>query len=284
MRALAWIAVTSSVAIGASPLAAQTMRTMSVSRPMGGERMLRVTLDYTGGSLIVAPASDGALYGLQLRYDADRSAPINRYDARTGILHIGLTPSGGAALRVADPASSAQRARITVSPNLPLVFDADLGGSEAAIDLGGTMLSEIDIHANATHSSVDFSRPTRGNCRRATFTVGAADIDVHHLAAAGCTSVRVEGGAGGATLRFDGEWRSNATLDVDLSMGRLTLVMVRGTGLRVTGQRFLAPLSRNGLVAAGDGWMTPGFGHAAHTLDVNLKASLVGIDVQWVDR
>jgi hypothetical protein len=278
------IAVAAGLVCAAATLPAQTMRTMSVSRPVGSERMLRVTLDYTGGSLIVAPATDGALYGLQLRYDADRSEPIHRYDARTGILHIGLAPSGGVALRVGDPAQSAQRARITVSPDLPLIFDADLGGSEAAIDLGGTMLSEIDVHANASHSTVDFSRPTRGNCRVASFAVGAADIDVHHLAAAGCTTIRLDGGAGGATLRFDGGWRANATLDVNLSMGKLTLVMVRGTGLRVTGQRFLAPLGRNGLVQSGAGWVTPGFASAPHTLDVNLKASLVGIDVQWVDR
>ena len=57
----------------------------------------------------------------------------------------------------------------------------------------------------------------------------------------------MDGGAGSATLGF-GDWRRDATLVVDLALGGLTLQIPRGTGVRITGERFLAPFDSKGFV------------------------------------
>jgi hypothetical protein len=260
------------------------MRTLAVTRPTGSERFLHVTLDFSGGSLLLMPAPAGQLYGMRLRYDPARYAPVQQYDPRTGILHLGIESVGGMGLRVTSRAQLEQIARFDFAADVPLAVYATLGASDATIDLGGTMLTDLEIRSSATHATVDFSRPTRGTCKSATFTVGASQLEVQHLAQAGCAALRVEGGAGRTTLGFQGEWRRDATLVVDLALGGLELQLPPGTGVRITGERFLAPFDSKGFIRSGDTWTTPGFEQAAHKLNVELKAAMMRINVEWTDR
>ena len=270
-------------AIGSpSHCSAQTMRTFSVSRPVGTERFLRLTLDFSGGSLILVPAASGGLYALKLRYDADRYAPVQRYDARTGILRLGLESVGGMGVRVTSRTQLEQTARVEVSADVPLALYATLGASDATLDLGGTTLTELEIRSGATHATLDFSRPTRGACKSATFTIGASQLEIAHLANAGCGHCGVDGGAGRATLAFTGAWRRDVALVVDLAIGGLQLELPRGLGVRFTGERFLAPFDSEGFTKSGDAWVTPGYAQAAHKLNVELKAAMVGIEIKWL--
>jgi hypothetical protein len=264
--------------------AGQSMRAFTVMRPVGTERFLHVTLDFDGGTVVFVPAPSGELYGAKLRYDADRSAPAHEYDPRTGILHLGVVPVGSMGVRVTSRAQLEQAARFDFSPDVPLTLYATLGASDATIDLGGMTLTQLDLRSTATHATVDFSQPTRGVCKSAAFTVAAAEVSVQHLAQAGCESLRVDGGVGSVTLRFDGTWRRDLDLVVDLSLGELTLQLPQGTGVRLTGERFLAPFDSKGFVRNGDTWTTPGFDRAPHKLTVALKASMVGIDVEWIEQ
>lgn len=268
----------------ASGCSAQAMRTFSVTRPTGAERFLHVTLDFSGGSVLMMPAPAGQLYGMRVRYDPARYEPLQQYDSRTGILRLGLESVGGMGVRVTSHAQLEQLARFEFAANVPLALYATLGASDATIDLGGTQLTELEIRSGATRTTVDFSRPTHGTCKSATFTVGASQLDVQHLAQAGCAALRVDGGAGRATLGFGGEWRRDATLVVDLALGGLELQIPRGTGVRITGQRFLAPLAGEGFEKSGDTWTTPGFDQAAHKLTVELKTSIVRTHVEWTER
>jgi hypothetical protein len=277
-------ALTAATFAGAcSAASGQTMRTFSTTRAAAGERELRATLDFSGGSLVIRPAAPGGeLYSVQMRYDADRYAPLQQYDPRTGILHIGMSPAGGLAMRVGASHQPASATTITFSPDIPLSLYTILGASDATLDLGGLTLTDVEIRTSASHATVDFSRPDRGTCKSATFSVGAAELEVHHLAQAGCNALRVDGGAGSVTLDLDGAWRHDATLDVDLAMGKLLLGIPAGTGVELQGERFLAPFDNRGFVRSGNRWITPGFDQATHKLHVMLQASVVNIAIRWI--
>jgi hypothetical protein len=263
-----------------APCAAQA-RLFSVSRPIAAERFLHVTLDFGGGTLVLAPAATGALYAMQLRYDGEHAVPIQQYDPRTGILHIGVEPVSGSGVLVASRGDQPQTARIALSPTTPLALFANLGAGDATLDLGGLTLTELEVRSTATHAVLDFSAPTRGNCRSAVFAVAAAQVEVHHLAQAACDTIRVDGTVGAVTLAFDGTWRRDLALTVDMSMGGLTLQLPRGTGVRIAADRFLAPLKGEGLVRTGNTWSTPNFEQAAHKLRVEMKAAMVKTSVEW---
>lgn len=263
---------------------AQTMRGFQASRPARGERMLRATLDFGAGQVVVQPGRPGDLYRMQLRYDADRSAPTHDYDARTGILRFGLESVGRSGVRVTSRAQREQAGRFEFSPDVPLSLTANLGAADATIDLGGMTLVELAIRSGATSGTVSFSRPTKGECRRASFTVGASELEVQQLAAAGCAEVRVEGGVGRAILAFDGAWRRDVNVNAALAMGGLTLRVPKGTGLRISASRFLSTFDAQGLVKEGDTWITPGFADARRKLSVELSTSMAGVNVEWLEH
>lgn len=279
MRSAFVVAAAASLA-GAARCEAQA-RIFTVSRPAAAERFLHATLDFGGGTLVLLPAATGRLYGMTLRYDGERSAPIQQYDPRTGILHIGLESQTGPGVEVAARPATTQAARVELSADLPLSLFANLGAGDATLDLGGMTLADVEVRGTASHVMIDVSRPTRGNCRSATFAVAAAELTVRHLAQAACDTIRVGGGVGGVVLGFDGAWRRDATLIVDLSMGGLTLRLPKGTGLTITADRFLAPLDGQGLVRNGRTWVSAGFDQAPHKLRVEMKAAMVKTKIEW---
>lgn len=273
------------LALVATPaLTAQTMRTYSASRPLkGAQPPLRTTLEFGAGRVVVRAGPGTDLYDVGLRYDADRYTPVHRYDPRTGILQLGLRSVGGGGIRVTSRSQLEQVARFEFAPTVPLLLQANLGASEAVIDLGGLNLVEVAVRSGATRGTVDVSRPTRGECREALFSVGAAELVAMRLANAGCAEVRVEGGVGRAVLDFTGTWRRDVRVTAELSMGTLTLRVPRGTGVRVSADRFLTRFALDGFGRSGNDWTTPGFAEAEHKLAVELKTNVAGFEVEWVD-
>lgn len=272
------------VACGAAPLAAQSMRNYAAERQLhGAQPPLRATLDFGAGRVVVRAGDGPDLYKMRVRYDADRYAPVQEYDHRTGILHLGLRSVGKAGFRVTSRSHLDQVARFEFAPSVPLILSANLGASDAILDLGGLTLVELAVRSGGTRGTIDFSRPTLGQCREALFTVGATELVAMHLANAACALVRVEGGVGRAVLDFTGEWRGDTRVVANLAMGTLTLRVPRGTGVQVSAQRFLTKLSIDGLERRDDGWATPGFREAANKLSIELETTVAGIEVEWVD-
>lgn len=263
--------------------AAQTMRAFTASRAVGRERQLRATLEFGAGQLRLAPASTGQLYRMQLRYDAERYTPVQQYEPRTGILRLGLESVGKSGVRVSSRNQLAQTIDVGFSATVPLALTANLGASDAELDLGGLTLTEFTLRSGATRGTVDFSAPTRGTCRSATFSVGATEITVLHLANAACGEVRIDGGVGRASLDFGGQWRRNARVVIELAMGSVTLRIPRGTGVRLVTERFLSPIDAEGLEKQGKTWTTPGFDAAARKVDVELKTAMAGVKIEWID-
>jgi len=261
---------------------AQTMRAFSAIRPVHSERLLIATLDFGSGRVVIQPGQPGELYRAALRYDAERAAPIQNYDPRTNSLHLGLESVGSGGVRVTSRTQLEQTARFEFSPDIPLSLTANLGAADATIDLGGTTLTELVINSGATRSSLAFSRPTRGDCRHASFTVGASELDARQLANAGCGEITVQGGVGRASLGFEGEWRRDVAVVVDMAMGGVTLRVPRGTGLQITAARFLSTLDAQGLTRNGNVWSTPGFATAKRKITVELQASMAGVNVEWI--
>ena len=91
---------------GASALPAQAMRNFSASRPAraGDPALLRTTLDFGAGRVVLRAGAPDQLYRMQLRYDAERFAPIHDYEPAAGSLHLGLEQQGRGGIRVTSRA------------------------------------------------------------------------------------------------------------------------------------------------------------------------------------
>jgi hypothetical protein len=268
----------------AAPLGAQTMRSYVAGRPASAPpTVLRATLEFGAGRVVVRAGSEGTLYGAQFRYDADRFTPVHRYEPRTGTLRLGLESVGRAGIRVTSRSHLEQVARFELSPRVPLELETSLGSSEAILDLGNLTLERLAVRAGATRGTIDFSLPTQGNCREATFALGAGELVAMRLANAGCAAIRIEGGVGRTVLDLSGTWRRDVRIEAELAMGTLVVRIPRGTGVEVTAQRFLARFAMDGLEKDGDAWRTPGFAAARHKVALDLQTNVAGFEIEWLD-
>ncbi len=270
-------------ALVALPAPAQTMRVFTAARGILAERQVIATLDFGAGAVRIGSAAASQLYRMEVRYDADRFQPTQQYDPRTGILRLGLESIGKGGMRVTSRNQLEQTGNFAFSRTVPLSLSANLGASEANLELGGLTLTDLTVRSGASRATVAFRTPTRGECRHATFTVGAGEIDITGLANAGCGEVRLDGGIGRATLDFAGAWKRDSRVSIEMSMGVVTLRIPRGIGVRLDASRFLSALSIDGFERDGKTWTTPRFDVAKRKITVELNTTVASIDVVWID-
>ncbi|HET7598977.1 MAG TPA: hypothetical protein VFK09_01720 [Gemmatimonadales bacterium] len=272
-------------ALAAAPLAhaaAQSMRPFTTFRQLHGESRLSAKLDFAAGELRIVSGRSDELYRMTLAYDADRFAPLSRYDAAAGAVHLGVETVGGAGLRVVSGEQIKQLAAVELSPRTDLTLDLTLGAAEGNIELGGLRVSRLALQTGASRTAVHFSRPNGVRCSSAAFGAGAAELVVTGLANSRCDRVSLEGGVGRATLDFTGELTATQQADITMAIGELALRLPRGVPVRIRTDRLLSSFKPSGLERQGDAWITPGFNPAARHLDVTLRTAVGGITLEWV--
>ena len=279
------LAVLVALASTSSAVRAQTLREYSSTRQDHGESRLAATIQYTGGTLELAPAPAGILYALRLTYDADRVAPVARFDAGTPRLTLGteaLRQSGGVRVshRGTPPAAT-----IGLGTRADLDLDIELGAAEANLELGGIRISRLKLQTGASKTVVRFSEANPIRCSEADLSAGAAELLVVGLGYSRCGEVDFTGGVGKVTLDFGGRWSGPIHLDANMAMGELVLRLPRQAGVKLALDKFLASFAPAGLVRSADGrtWMSGGFAGASQQLVVEVETAFGGVTVEWID-
>ncbi len=260
------------------------MRSFSTSRQYHGETRLLADLTYSAGTLRLAPGPVSDLYRMNLSYDDARFTPVSAYDASRGVASLGLAASGVAGFRVVSSGQLRQTATVFITPTADVALHLTLGAADADLELGGLRLSDLTLETGASRTRVRFSSPNGTRCRQAELTAGAAEVTVTGLGNSRCDELRFEGGVGSVTLDFGGAWSGDMRADLKMAMGRLTLRLPRGVGVRITANQTLASLDAPGLVAQRGALVTPGYDQAAHKLTISLAAALGGVGVEWIER
>jgi len=273
------------ILLGAARVQAQTLREYSSTRQDHGESRLAATIQYTGGTLEVVPAPAGILYALRLTYDADRVAPVARFDAAAPRLTLGtetLRQSGGVRVshRGTPPAAT-----IGLGTHADLDLDIELGAAEANLELGGIRISRLKLQTGASKTVVRFSDSNPIRCSEAELSAGAAELLVVGLGYSRCGEVDFTGGVGKVTLDFAGRWSGPIHLDANMAMGELVLRVPRQAGVKLELDKFLASFAPAGLVRSADGrtWMSSGFAGSSQQLVVEVETAFGGVTVEWID-
>lgn len=271
--------------LAAAPARAQTLREYSSTRQDHGESRLAATIEYTGGTLELVPAPAGILYALRLTYDADRFAPVARFDPAIPRLTLGteaLRQSGGVRVshRGTPPAAT-----IGLGTRADLDLDIELGAAEANIELGGIRISRLKLQTGASKTVVRFSEANPIRCTEAELSAGAAELLVVGLGYSRCGEVDFNGGVGKVTLDFGGRWAGPIHLDANMAMGELVLRLPRRAGVKLELDKFLASFAPAGLVRSADGrtWMSTGFEDSTQQVVVEVETAFGGVTVEWID-
>ena len=264
---------------------AQTLREYSSTRQDHGESRLATTVQYAGGTLSLVPAPSGILYALRLTYDADRFAPVARFDPAVPRLVLGteaLPRSGG--VRVSNRGTP-PAATIALGTRADLDLDIELGAAEATLELGGIRISRLKLQTGASKTVLRFSEANPIRCTGVELSAGAAELMVTGLGYSRCGEVNFTGGVGKVTLDFSGRWAGPMRLEATMAMGELVLRLPKRAGIKLELDKFLASFAPAGLVRSADGrtWSSAGFADTSQQLVVDLETAFGGVTVEWID-
>ncbi len=278
-----WIAVFG-LATATTGIQAQTWRTTTSSRQFRGETDLTVHLQFAAGSLRLHRGDVSTLYHSRVRFDADRFTSTTAFAASGDSLRVGVTAED--LPEDLDLDTYPQLLELALSPAVPLILDLEFGMARADLDLGGLAVASVHVKTGGSESRIRFSEPNRSVCDRLEIAVGAAELTVEQLGNARCHRVEFAGGAGEMILDFTGAWSQDfdTSAEVTVDLGSLTLRLPSDVGVSVHMNRFLASFEEGGFEMQGNRYVSRNYDRAPVKLDLEMRAVLGDVNVEWVDR
>jgi len=270
------LAAAALLSAGATPAAGQDWHTVTSTRQVGAENLLRVDVEYGAGRLVIGAAPAGTLYRSKLRYDQNLFEPRTSY--RNGLLRIGVDAG-----RMRGRNIEAGLLDLALSPEIPVELELRFGAAEAALDLGGLRVRHAKISTGASRTALRVATPNPDICRAIVIEVGAAQFTATGLGNLNAERLSLHGGVGEVILDFTGEWKSDMTADVAMGLGALTLRIPRGVGVRVRKGGILAGFDSQGLIKRGDVYFSEDWDSAERKLTIDVDAALGSVRVAWVD-
>jgi hypothetical protein len=253
-------------------------RDVTMSRQVAAESTLAVEVGYGAGDLRIRPGGEGTLYRMQLRYDEGTFVPVAAYES--GRLRVGVEGANRRGSMRRD--ISGGEMDLELATGLPMALQLEFGAVRADLDLGGLSLTDLHLRTGASETRLDISSLNPVRLRTARLEVGAADFTARRLGNLNTSDIRISAGVGKVTLDLDGEWQSDATVDVNMGLGSLDLVLPEGLGVRLVRKTLLTSLDTEGLVKRGDDYYSPDWDSAKRRITVDVDAAFGSIKVSWI--
>lgn len=256
-------------AVIASPLAAQSWRTLDVARQLSDSAPTSVQVVYGTGTFGVRGTTNPLLYHMQLRYDGARTQPRHTFDVAARKLQIGVQKSEMRFTGRKD--NEAGHLQLELSRTTPMALDLDLGAVEADLDLTGLRLSRVHLEAGASDAKLRFDSLNATPMSVLDISLGAASFRGDRLANANAKDIRVDAGVGSVELDLSGQWTQDIDLHVEVTLGVVTLHVPSDVGVRVSFKKVAASFEHEGLVQRDGAWVSRNWDSAPHKLRVTAE-------------
>lgn len=266
-----------------TPAHAQTWRALDASRQVRDTSPIAAHIDYAAGKLDLKAGTGATLYQASLRYDADRTEPIARYDSASHVLSLGVHLRG-MNFSGPDDEHDAGSMHAELSGKVPMDLSLELGAVEADLELGGLRLTDLSLRSGAADVTARFDQPNRDQLRTMTLQVGAAQVKLLDLANSGVSRIIAEVGAGALTLDLAGALQRDVDVTATLAAGGLTLNVSPDAGVFVDEQSLLGGFGKDGFVKRGDGWYSANYDSAPRHVRVHLHAFLGGMTLSRTQK
>ena len=259
-------------------------RSLDVSRQLRDAAAQRIKVQYGAGRVDVRGTDAALLYGMHLRYDERRAAPLHRYDAEQRSTVLGLEPRNVDAPVSSGPRAESGELRLLLPRVVPLDLDLEFGGTEAMLELGGLALQSVRLECGATDATLGFTAPNRAHMRELNVDVGAASFTALHLGNANADQIRVRGGMGSIDLDFSGSWQRDLTVLTRVAIGKTTLRVPEDVGVRLEIQRVAAGFDHEGMVKRADAWYSRNWETSTRKLRIRAETVFGALELQRSTR
>ena len=131
--------------------------------------------------------------------------------------------------------------------SLPLKLKVNAGVGDARLSLSGLKVSQIDFESGVGEAKMSAYEPNSIPCEYIKLKNGVGRLEAIGLGNFNFRELEFEGGVGGASLDFTGEWKQNADIRIKVGVGGVNVRLPREIGVKVEAEKnFLSGLHLEG--------------------------------------
>jgi hypothetical protein len=260
------------------------MTSLSQSQPLGQEKSLGADIHIDVGALEIASETKPLAYSMDLEYDRASYRPDITYNAtRDGEEgHLSFRLQGGR--RAGMPRNQpSTRLRLGLSDTLPLNLNIGTGVGETRLALSHLKLARLELETGVGGARITAYDPNSITCESIRIKNGVGGMDATGLANLNFRKLEFEGGVGGAKLDFSGEWKHDASIDIQIGVGGVALHMPRDIGVRVEAERhFLSGLHLAEFSRRDSFYFSNNYDRTDIHVSVRVTTGVGGFRISWL--
>ncbi len=210
------------------------------------EKEVRLSITSSFGSVNIAKGDAQKIVRVRYRAkDKNREPALDlAYSVRKGIgdLKLEMHPEGsdvhyneeGEGVRInADMNFSSDVWYVELIDGVPLSMDVELGAGKSDFNLGGLIVNDLDITTGASSSRLDFDEMNKGEIKKLSIESGVSKFVANNLNNANFRTLQFDGGVGTYVLDFGGQLNRDVTVNINVGLGAMTIIVPKQIGLRV---------------------------------------------------
>lgn len=260
------------------------MAKFNQSHPISTETSLAAEIGLDIGALVISGESPDKIYALDLEYDKSGFEPEIDYTiggGNEGRLTFKLESIRKLGIR---SERRSNRLELKLAETLPVDLRVTTGIGDARLALTGLRLHRLDLESGVGGARVSAYERNQDVCDSIRIRNGVGSLDAVGLGNLNFRNFDFEGGVGGASLDFSGQWQQDGEIRVQVGVGGVTVRMPREVGVRVTAERhFLSGLHLDGFRKEGEGsYYSENYGRAKIRVSVIVKTGVGGFRLSWL--
>lgn len=244
---------------------------------------LRLEVEYNGGYLTIERGDSGLLADLKIDFDREENRPYIDFDSTSSAPTLRIRSPRRHGVNLSFDNVRENDWRIKLSPKIPIEFRIDGGALDAKLELSGLKVADLKINVGAGEFDLAFNEP---NSERPDIRInsGAAETKARGLCNANFRRIDFNGGVGASRLSFDGEWKNDARVDMNLGVGTNEILLARHIGAKVHApSNFLSPISLRGFDKRGGLRYSENYDQATGHLDFDIKMGIGHTEIDWIE-
>jgi hypothetical protein len=261
------------------------MATLSQSQPIAKEKSLDATVRLDIGSMDISSEKQvGSLYSYDLMYDKVSFVPDIQYNPNPGKtdgrLFISLQNTRNIQIH---PQGNNSKLRVALSNSIPIRLNVNAGVGDSHLSLSGLKLSRINFESGVGEAKISAYELNPVQCEYVKLKNGIGRLEAIGLGYLNFRELEFEGGVGGASLDFSGEWKQNADIRIQVGVGEVNVRVPREIGVKVDSPKnFLSGVHLEGFSKQDSYYYSENYDRASVRITIRVTTGIGGFRINWI--
>lgn len=250
------------------------------SEPAGEEQLLKASVELGVGQMEIGPGSAEFAYEVELHFNESAFRPQVEFERENGRarLKVGLEGEGPAFRKMGE-----NRLNLRLNPQTPLELEASTGVGESTIDLSGMQVRSLSLECGVGQTNLSITQPNQTECGRVEVTSGVGEMELIGLGNLSFREFEFQGGVGGSTLDFSGNWDTLGEVEIEVGVGGIEILIPRDIGIEIrVSKSFFSEISMPGFDKQGDTYYSDNIDQVEKIVKFNVSAGIGEVEIKWI--